>query len=194
MTSSSSNTTRFRSATEFPKSIDALESQQASVLYEEMRDCLIFTNRSRAQLIRRNVQHKDTTLQLRDRINHFQSLIDQLQNQKQSQLQAKEALIAQLSEEMGQMGAQLDTLSAAFDAVGNIEAETQTSWGSLIFPRRFLNLLQAVKSLMQWWQQQDDDRTHPVELTGNIIDEQDRRDRPQLYSDQASNNRSLLDR
>ncbi len=194
MTSLSSNTPRFRSATEFPQSIDALEPQQAREIYAEMRDCLIFTNRSRAQLMRRNIEHKDTTLQLRDRINHFQSLIDQIQAQKQSQLQAKESLIAQLSAEMGQMGAQLDTLSAAFDAVGNIEAETQTSWGSLIFPRRFLNLLQAVKSLMQWWQQQDDDRTHPAELTGDIIDEQDRRDRPQLYSDQASNNRSLLDR
>lgn len=194
MTSLPSSTARFRSATEFPKSIDALEPQQVSVLYEEMRECLIFTNRSRAQLIRRNIEHKDTTLQLRDRINYFQSLIDQLQNQKQHQLQAKEALIAQLSEEMGQMGAQLDTLSAAFDAVGNIEAETQTSWGSLIFPRRFLNLLQAVKSLMQWWQQQDDDRSHPAELTGDTIDEQDRRDRPHLYSDQASHNRSLLDR
>ena len=85
----SPDTARFRSATDFPKSIQELEPTQVGTIYEEMRDCLIFTNRSRAQLVRRNSEHKETTLQLRDRLTHFQDLIDRLKNQKQAQLHRK---------------------------------------------------------------------------------------------------------
>jgi hypothetical protein len=53
---------RFRSATEFPKTIKPLDPSEAEQLYVEMRDCLIFTNRSRAQLLRRNEEHKRNTL------------------------------------------------------------------------------------------------------------------------------------
>ncbi|MEO1401939.1 MAG: hypothetical protein AAFV72_11915 [Cyanobacteria bacterium J06635_1] len=208
MASSAHNTARFRSATEFPKSIQSLERERADNLYEEMRDCLIFTNRSRAQLIRRNAEHKDTTLQLRSRIKHFQSLIDQLQNQKQAQLQEKEVLITQLATEMAEMGSQLDTLSEAFDAVGDPEVMVKQHWGYVSFPSRFMRLIKAVKALMQWWKRQDDDHTSldnnalnngsPPALSsegmGAEVDEQDKRDRPQMYTDQASINRSLLDR
>lgn len=196
MASSASDTDRFRSATEFPKTIQGLAHQQADTLYAEMRDCLIFTNRSRAQLIRRNTEHKDTTLQLRERIRHFQSLIDQLQTQKQTQLQQKEVLIAQLASEMAEMGTQLDVLSDAFDAVGDPEAMVQTHWGYVAFPGRFLQLVKAVKAVILWWKQRDEDadrlsgEQQPV-LPGDS--EADRRDRPQLYTDQASINRSLLD-
>lgn len=208
MASSASNTARFRSATEFPKSIQSLERERADDLYEEMRDCLIFTNRSRAQLIRRNAEHKDTTLQLRSRIKHFQSLIDQLQNQKQAQLQEKEVLITQLATEMAEMGSQLDTLSEAFDAVGDPEAMVQKHWGYVAFPSRFMRLIRAVKALIQWWKKNDDDHPAlsdhsrndgsppalPDTDMGAEVDEQDKRDRPQMYTDQASINRSLLDR
>ncbi|MEO0456835.1 MAG: hypothetical protein AAF152_09660 [Cyanobacteria bacterium P01_A01_bin.114] len=208
MVSSASNTARFRSATEFPKSIQSLERERADDLYEEMRDCLIFTNRSRAQLIRRNTEHKDTTLKLRERIKHFQSLIDQLRNQKQAQLQEKEILITQLANEMAEMGSQLDTLSEAFDAVGDPESVVQQHWGYVSFPSRFMRLIKAVKTLMQWWKRQDDDNNSlssnsrhdgipPVLPSAKVtteIDEQDKRERPQMYTDQASINRSLLDR
>ncbi len=196
----SSTTARFRSATDFPKNAQTLEREQADALYQEMRDCLIFTNRSRAQLVRRNTEHKDKTLQLRDRITHFQSLIDQLQAQKQTQLQEKQDIIAQLASEMTQMGAQLDTLSEAFDAVGDPEAEARDHWGYVSFPQRFMKLIKAVKVLMQWWHSKDDDspslrdQSHPAELVDGSDSEQDKRDRPHLYTDQASVNRSLLDR
>jgi hypothetical protein len=54
MPSTKSNPERFRSATEFPRTLQGLESAEAEKLYLEMRDCLIFTNRSRSQLMRHN--------------------------------------------------------------------------------------------------------------------------------------------
>lgn len=196
MADSKSDTTRFRSATQFPTDIAGLEREQGNALYTEMRDCLIFTNRSRAQLIRRNTEHKATTLQLRERIQHFQTLIDQLQTQKQIQLQAKEALITQLAAEMTEMGEQLDTLADAFDAVGDPELIAQTHWGYGSLPGRFMRFLKAVRSLMQWWKRKDDESHAGAQaaLPSADEDDQDRRDRPQLYTDQASVNRSLLDR
>ena len=195
---SASNTARFRSATDFPKKIQSLEQEQATALYEEMRDCLIFTNRSRAQLARRNAEHKETTIELRDRITHFQGLINQLKNQKQTQLLEKEALINRLATEMTEMSTQLGTLSEAFNEVGDIEAETQTHWGQLVFPSRFMKLLRAVKSVMLWWNQQDG-RSLPgddsaIEIIHQTATEAEKRDQPQMHSDQASIGRSLLDR
>ncbi|MEL6551946.1 MAG: hypothetical protein AAFQ63_00595 [Cyanobacteria bacterium J06621_11] len=197
MASSGSKTARFRSATDFPKTIQTFEQPKSAALYEEMRDCLIFTNRSRAQLIRRNQEHKNTTLDLRSRIDSLQTLINQLKSQKQSQIQEREALITQLAGEMTEMSGQLNTLSEAFDAVGDIESEGQTHWGRLVFPSRIMKLIQAVTSVMKWWKTQDnsivEDTDHPAEITG-IVDEQDRLNHPERYTDQASINRSLLDR
>jgi len=171
---------------------------QASSMYEEMRDCLIFTNRSRAQLLRRNSEHKETTLQLRDRLTHFQSLIDQLKNQKQAQLLEKEALINQLAEEMTEMSTQLGTLSDAFSEVGDVEAEAQTHWGQLVFPARIVRLLRAVRSVMLWWNQRDGqslpEDSDVVEIVHANATEADKQDQPQMHSDQASTGRYLLDR
>ncbi len=185
---------RFRSATEFPSHTCTLERDQVDALYTEMRDCLIFTNRSRAQLIRRNTEHKDKALKLRDNVSHLQSLINQLQAQKQTQIAERETIIAQLAGEMQAMDAQLNTLSEAFDAVGDMESEAETHWGQLVFPMRIMRLLKAVKTLMQWYKRGDN-----AELTGEavemtIIDEQHRRDYPHKYTDQASINRDVLDR
>jgi len=197
MTASTDNA-RFRSATDFPKNIQELDSMQASSMYEEMRDCLIFTNRSRAQLLRRNSEHKETTLQLRDRLTHFQSLIDQLKNQKQAQLLEKEALINQLAEEMTEMSTQLGTLSDAFSEVGDVEAEAQTHWGQLVFPARIVRLLRAVRSVMLWWNQRDGqslpEDSDVVEIVHANATEADKQDQPQMHSDQASTGRYLLDR
>lgn len=202
MAAASSKTARFRSATDFPLKIESLDKEQTALLYAEMRECLIFTNKSRGQLIRRNTEHKDKVVNLRANIIHLQGLINQLQTQKQSQLKDREALIAQLSSEVTDMNTQLNTLSEAFESVGDLEADAETHWGRLMFPQRILKLLQAVRSLMQWWHRQDDSRpltdnqTTPS-LEGaevNLIDEQHRRDYPHLYTDQASVNRDLLDR
>ncbi|MGB3766603.1 MAG: hypothetical protein WA947_08585 [Phormidesmis sp.] len=197
MTASTDNA-RFRSATDFPKNIQELDSMQASSTYEEMRDCLIFTNRSRAQLLRRNSEHKETTLQLRDRLTHFQNLIDQLKNQKQAQLIEKEALINQLAEEMTEMSTQLGVLSNAFNEVGDVEAEAQTHWGQLVFPARIVRLLRAVRSVMLWWNQRDGqslpEDSDVVEIVHANATEADKQDQPQMHSDQASTGRYLLDR
>ena len=194
----SPDTARFRSATDFPKSIQALEPAQVGTVYEEMRDCLIFTNRSRAQLVRRNSEHKETTLQLRDRLTHFQSLIDQLKNQKQAQLLEKEFLINQLAEEMTEMSAQLGVLSDAFNEVGDVDTDVQTHWGQLIVPTRFIKLLRAVKSVMLWWNQRDGqslpENSDAIEIVHESATETAKREQPQMYSDQASTDRSLLDR
>lgn len=197
MASLSTDTARFRPATDFPKTIQTLEREQADALYVEMRDCLVFTNRSRGQLIRRNTEHKDKALALKSTIDTLQGLINQLQGQKQSQLQEREAIIAQLAGEMTMMSSQLNTLSDAFDAVGDIESEAQNQWGRLLFPSRIMRLLQAVKSVMMWWRSQEksefEEKSHPAELVGDV-DEQDRLDHPERYTDQASINRDLLDR
>lgn len=194
----SPNAARFRSVTDFPKHIQDLEQLQANSLYEEMRSCLIFTNRSRAQLVRRNAEHKETTLELRARINHFQDLIDRLKNQKQAQLLEKEALINQLATEMSEMSSQLGVLSEAFNEVGDIESEGETHWGHLIFPSRLMGLLRAVRSVMLWWNQRDGEalpeESDAVEIIHQTATETDKRDQPQMYSDQASTGRSLLDR
>jgi len=65
MTNSDQPLARLRSATEFPKTIEKLSRSEANSLYEEMRACLIFTNRSRAQLLRRNEEHKQSALKLK---------------------------------------------------------------------------------------------------------------------------------
>ena len=174
-----------------------MDRQAADALYVEMRECLIFTNRSRSQLNRRNVEHKDKALALKSKIDSLQGLINQLQTQKQSQLQEREHIIAQLASEMEDMSGQLNTLSEAFDSVGDLEDEAQPQWGRMLFPSRVMKLLAAVKSVMQWWRTQEksefEDTSHPAELVGEI-DEQDRLDHPERYTDQASINRSLLDR
>lgn len=194
MAASTTDTQRFRSATDFPQQIQTLEREQANALYAEMRDCLIFTNRSRAQLVRRNTEHKDTTLQLRNKIGNLQGLINQLQTQKQSQLAERESIIAQLAGEMQEMDAQLNTLSQAFDAVGDVESEAQSQWGRILFPSRILRLLKAVKALMQWYKKDETPEITGGAIEIEVIDEKHRRDYPHQYTDQASVNRDLLDR
>jgi hypothetical protein len=196
MTASSQNAARFRPATDFPKTVSTLAPEEVVGLYDEMRECLLFTNRSRGQLIRRNSEHKEKTIALRSCITTLQGLIDQLQSQKQSQLQENQAIIAQLASEMREMDGQLNTLSQAFDAVGDIESEAQNQWGRLLFPMRIMTLLKAVRSLMQWYKKDDKPTLGPdatiVEVS--TVDEQHRRDYPEQYTDQASINRDLLDR
>jgi hypothetical protein len=83
MADSKSSTARFRSATEFPKTTRTLEREKADALYEEMRDCLVFTNRSRAQLIRRNEEHKSKAGLLKEDVQRLQGKIQQLAAEKQ---------------------------------------------------------------------------------------------------------------
>lgn len=201
MASSNQPSARFRSATEFPKNIEHLDSVAAGALYVEMRDCLIFTNRSRSQLIRRNEEHKQTALSLKTDVARLQNLINQLRLEKEQLTQSNQAIVAQLEQEIGSMSKHLDGLSAAFEGVAEFEVVEQTHWGLLAMPNRFLNFLRAVRAIVLWWRDEQSPelkdssalQNAPHQLPGSSEMEQNRKENPQMYTDQASINRSLLD-
>ena len=192
---------RFRSATEFPKSIESVEQAEANTLYMEMRDCLIFTNRSRSQLLRRNEEHKQTALQLKSDIHRMQGLISQLTLEKTQITESNRQIVTELQQEMSTMASHLDELSDAFGVVADFEDPQQSGMGLLAAPGRFFRFLRAVKAIVLWWRKDDPEtnalpsETHPPKAP--FPDDpsfEDRRENPQMYSDPASQNRSLLDR
>lgn len=195
------STDRFRSATEFPKTVQNLDPEQADALYREMRDCLIFTNRSRAQLIRRNEEHKAKTSLLKEDVHRLQSMIHQLAGEKQQLAQNSEATIQALESEMQTMMSHLDELSVAFEGVSDAEA-SRSPLSLVASPGRFFRFLNAVKAIVMWWRDERPESSPPLpiatqatSLPAETVDvEQDRRDRPQMHQDPASINRSLLDR
>lgn len=201
MTTSKASSHQFRSATDFPKNTQTLNRVEADALYEEMRDCLIFTNRSRAQLIRRNQEHKEKAGLLKEDVQKLQAMIQQLATEKQQSLQQKQALIGALETEMTTMASRLDELSSAFDGVADVDTADQAHWSLISMPARFFRFVQAVKAVVMWWRSDRPENT--VELTSSSQkaiaaeeqdEDEDRRGRPQMYSDQASINRSLLDK
>ncbi|MEB3295096.1 MAG: hypothetical protein VKJ24_18215 [Synechococcales bacterium] len=189
MASQNSSTARFRPATEFPKTIASLNPEQAEQLYGEMRDCLIFTNRSRAQLMRRNGEHKTTIVQLRSDLGSLQSSINQLNLAEQERLAEKQQIITALSQQLGTMTDRLDQLSLAFDDVASIESPM----GVMSLPNRFTKFWQALKALIIWWREEQDDGTTIVPLPSRAELEADRAENPQMYTDPASVQRSLRD-
>jgi predicted nuclease with TOPRIM domain len=125
MSKSDAPTGRFRSATEFPKTIRTLDRVEAETLYEEMRDCLIFTNRSRSQLVRRNEEHKAKTGLLKEDVQRLQGMIRQLTSEKQQIAQDNQDIIQALEVEMTTMAAHLDELAFAFGDMDNLETAGQ---------------------------------------------------------------------
>lgn len=198
-TSSDQTSARFRSATEFPQTIKQSNRLEADALYEEMRDCLIFTNRSRAQLLRRNTEHKQSALQLRLDVERLQGLINQLTQEKQQLTQNNQLIVADLEQEISSMTTHLDRLSTAFDDVADIETMPQTQWSFLTLPGRFFKLLRTVKEIVLSWREEQPKALadhHPSASLGpgETEVESDRRDRPQMFTDPASVGRSLLDK
>lgn len=196
---------RFRSATEFPRAIDNLSHSDANKLYEEMRECLIFTNRSRGQLLRRNEEHKQSTLQLKADVERLQTLINQLKLDKQQLIQDNQIVISELEREIGSMTGHLDRLSAAFDPVSeDLEDTTRMYWSFLHLPKRFLDFLRTVKAIVLSWREESNndiniDRiaspsTPKLPGTTEIETDGDRKEHPQMYTDPASIGRDLLDR
>jgi uncharacterized protein YukE len=196
MTPSNSNTKRFRSATEFPRKLQNLELTEAETLYQEMRDCLIFTNRSRAQLMRHNNGYRDKVTQLKTDVAKLQSSINALSLEKRDLVQSKQGAIAALQQEMGTLTQHLDQLSDAFDDVANFDITGPNQFGFLASSGRFFKFLRAVRSIVTWWRQDESSITQsslPVS-THSSDDSEDRRNNPQMYTDPASNGRSLLDK
>lgn len=205
MAQSEKSTARFRSATEFPQSVQNMERAEADALYVEMRDCLIFTNRSRSQLVRRNQEHKEKAIVLQEDVQRLQRIISQLTSEKQLITQTNQNIIQALEAEMATMSSHLDELSGAFDDIADVETAGQAQWGFMAAPSRFFRFLRAVKAIVLWWREERSDdadggaafsaKPDASALPGEVIDEdQDRIDHPQMYTDQASVNRSLLDR
>lgn len=196
MPSSKSNPERFRSATEFPRTLQGVESAEAEKLYLEMRDCLIFTNRSRSQLMRHNSSYRGKVVQLKTDVAKLQSSINALSLEKRDLVQSREAAIAALQQEMGTLTQHLDQLSEAFDDVASFDLTGPNQFGFLAASGRFFKFLRAVRSIVLWWRQDETSAIHPSLPTGiqHSDSHDDRHKNPQMYTDPASNGRSLLDK
>ncbi|NEO34657.1 MAG: hypothetical protein F6K36_30580 [Symploca sp. SIO3C6] len=191
---------RFRSATEFPKTVESLDLSDANTLYMEMRECLVYTNRSQAQLRRWNNQHKKDKLQLKETTVRLQSMIQKLTAEKQQLTAEHQELVSNLEVEITTMGTYLDRLSEAFEPFSDIDTPEQTKWHFVSLPGRFFQFLRAVRSIVMWWRDENElpaakEKEEAAQLPLSQTDvDNDMRDRPQMYSDPASVNRSLLDR
>ncbi|MUL37210.1 hypothetical protein [Gloeocapsopsis dulcis] len=192
----------FRSATEFPKTIGQLNRSELEEIYGEMRNCLIFTNRSRAQLLRRNEEHKQSAIKLKTDVERLQILINQLNQEKQQLAQSQQQIVTGLEQEISSISKHLDNLSEVYNTVADIEDMTQTQWSFLSLPQRFFQLLRAVKTIVLSWREEHYEDTTNISIKGasqpKISDSTDldnaRREQPQMYEDPASIGRSLLDK
>jgi hypothetical protein len=193
---------RFRPATDFPKDVSRLQRDELERTYLEMRECLVFTNRSRGQLLRRNEEHKQTSLQLRADVVKLQVSIQKLAQEKQQLAASSQALLQGMEQELMAMGDRLETLSSAFDAVADVETAERMQWSFLTLPQRFLNFLNAVRSIVNWWREEQGIEATPSQpalppAKRKLTPEEeaiDRRENPHLYTDTASVQRANLDR
>jgi DNA repair exonuclease SbcCD ATPase subunit len=176
--------------------LQGVESAEAEKLYLEMRDCLIFTNRSRSQLMRHNNSYRSKVAQLKTDVAKLQSSINALSLEKRDLVQSKQDAIAALQREMGTLAQHLDRLSDAFDDVANFDVTGPKQFGFLAASVRFFRFLRAVRSIVLWWRQDESSATQPFLPTSSqpSDDSEDRCNNSQMYTDPASNGRSLLDR
>lgn len=180
---------RFRSATEFPKTLEHLPSTEAEQLYAELRDCLVFTNRSRAQLVRRNEEHKQKTLMVKADLERLQQLIQTLNQEKQQISTQNQQTVTELTQQISLMSSHFDKLTEAFDGIADIENPI----GFMAQPSRFFRFIQALKAIILFWRDESDSPALTA-APAQPPTEADRRENPQMYSDQASQGRSLLDK
>ncbi|AZB73350.1 hypothetical protein [Synechococcus elongatus] len=179
---------RFRPASDFPRSIAGMEQVKAEAIYAELRDCLVFSNRSRGQLNRRNQEYKNKAMQLQSDVQRLRSLIQKLEVDKIQLEASKQQVITELQAEFATVSQHLDELSSAFDEIQDFEEMLKTPLGLMANPSRFIQFLRKIASIVRFWRQPD-----PAQPT--LADtEQDRRDRPQMYEGPAENGRALLDR
>ncbi len=179
---------RFRSATDFPKSIAALNAAEGQQIYGEIRDCLIFTNRSRSQLVRRNEEHKEKALALKADIERLQGLVDKLSLDKATLAQNQQKTINELQQELQKMTGHFDRLSSAFEEVEGVTSPM----GVMAIPGRFTKFWNALRELVVWWREESELDALPPQTTVVIQKDpdQDRLDNPQMYTDPASIQRS----
>lgn len=198
MSKSDTPSSGFRSASEFPKTLDNLQAEEANQLYQQMRDCLIFTNRSRGQLIRRNEEYKKSTLKLKTDVERLQGLINQLSSVKKQGSQDSQQTIQALESELQKMTSHLDQLSEAFDLMG-VNDPQHVQWG-LFTGNRLYQFWSAIRKIVLWWREENGVESStltgsvPPQLPSEFDVDEDRREHPQMYEDSASIGRSLLDK
>ncbi|PZD73578.1 hypothetical protein C1752_02054 [Acaryochloris thomasi RCC1774] len=205
MDSKDQYTQEFRSATEFPKTIDGLDSSEADLMYREIRAYLVRTNRSQGQLKRYNNDYrsdikiyKTEITELQNTTSRLQLAINSLAAQKQEIFQEKVEAINLLEEEIGNLSSHLDTLSNAFDGIVGFDSPN-AQWGSQSFTQRVFAFLKSVRQIVQWWRR---DNPQPVVegSQGNVLPSviqngtnDDRIENPRMHTDPASINRALRD-
>ncbi|MBH8552170.1 hypothetical protein I8751_07245 [Nostocaceae cyanobacterium CENA357] len=204
MTGQNQSSARFRSATEFPKTIERLNNTEADKLYKEMRDCLIFTNRSRSQLLRRNEEHKQSALRLKTDVERLQVMMSQLKLEKEQLASGNRQIVTDLEREIGSMAGYLDQLSTAFDSVSDIDNPDKAHWSYLSFPNRFFKFIGAIRAIVLWWREDKDEEIAALKTTSvsqsylpseiEVTTNEERIEKPQMHTDPASQGRSLLDK
>lgn len=187
---------RFRSASDFPANVSGMNPAELEQIYAEMRDCLIFTNRSRGQLIRHNTSYRTKVNQLQTDVGRLQSLIQQLEADKIQIETSRQQVVKALKAEVATVSKHLDDLSGAFEEVQDFEESLTTPMGFLAAPGRVIRFLRRVSAIVKFWRQKEEPEaiSLPRSQQLTLLDtEDDRRDRPQMYTDPASIQRSLRD-
>jgi hypothetical protein len=184
MASSDQPIARFRPATDFPKTIADCDRSAADAIYVEMRECLVFTNRSRGQLSRHNSDYRQNILKLKQHVEKLESLVNTLTQDKQ-RLAAQTSVLPELEQEIETMKAYMNQLSDAFGEV----AEARDSTHTQMMPGRIWRFLQAVKAIVLWWREENSEPTTLPAITQEEITA-----KPQMGSDQSSIGKSLLDK
>lgn len=196
------NTQEFRSATEFPASIQELGIKEADQIYCEIRQYLVSTNRSQGQLRRYNESYRQDISKYRDNISDLQKTrdnlqlaINQLTTEKKELLNEKSEAIELLEQEVTNLSSHLDTLSEAFEGIIDFD-DPNVQWASTGFMTRVLNFLKSVRRIVQWWN--TDDQLPSTEKHESLPPSQEniaieKRENPRMYTDPASINRALRD-
>ncbi len=110
---------------------------------------------------------------------------------------SNQQVVSELTQQITAMAGHLDQLTEAFDGIADITSPA----GFIAQPNRFFRFIQALKAIVLFWREDQDDQFNPPSLPRSkpSLPEQygtdtDRRDNPQMYQDSASQGRSLLDK
>jgi hypothetical protein len=131
-------------------------------------------------------------------------MISQLKGEKEQLAADNRQIVAALEREIGSMAGHSDQLSAAFDSVADVDNPDKAYWGVLSVPGKFLKFLNAIKAIVMWWRDDQEEDTKSLIVTNvsqtylpgkvEVDTDEERIEKPQMYTDQASQGRSLLDK
>jgi hypothetical protein len=197
MTAPEENHRLFRSATEFPRSIEGIELAEADRLYKEMRAYLVSTNRSQGQLRSYNERYRGEITELKNSRDRLQEAINKLTVEKESIIKARGTDISQLQTELENLSRHLDCLSNAFNGVEDL-VKPGAQWGAASFSQRMLDFLRSIRQIVQWWRSENNPPVLPTSQpslppSSQVNNSDDRRENPRMHTDPAAINRALRD-